>query len=68
MKQLNSFKQLIIIHLIAGLFYVVGIIWLVVEVIIYLGSQDPVNLWSIPLIVMGIVIAVINQIRFFNKF
>lgn len=60
-------KNAIIIHFLAGICYIAGAIWGIVEGIDYFVNQNPVNwLFLLPLI-GGVVVAFLNiLIRFFR--
>lgn len=56
-------KRLIIVHLIAMLFYMFGAVWGVVEGVDYFVNENPVNwLFLIPLI-GGLLVAMFNMIN-----
>jgi len=60
-------KSIVLIHLLAGLMYIGGLIWTIFEVIFYLADKDPINWWSVGLLGAGITIAIINAARAFFK-
>ena len=60
-------KTLIIVHIIAALMYIGGVIWAIAEVIFYFGEKDPINFWSVGLLVFGILLAFANIIFAFGN-
>jgi hypothetical protein len=61
-KNINTkkMKVLIIVHLIAALMYVGGLIWTIAETLNYFIKDDPFNVWSIVLLGAGVVVAFAN--------
>ena len=53
-------KSVVIIHVIAALMYVAGVIWTIAETLLYFVKDEPFNHGCLWLLGSGIVIALVN--------
>ena len=53
-------KKLFLIHILAALLYIGGFIWTIFEIIFYVVDKDPINWFSVALLVFGILLGLAN--------
>lgn len=59
-------KNVMIVHFLAGICYVFGMVWGIVEGIQYFVKDEPVNWMFLLPLIGGIVVAFLNMLRFFK--
>lgn len=60
-------KKGMILHFIFGIMYVGGAAWAIVGFLIYLFKDQPFNWWSVAVLVIGLIGAIINFLATANR-